>query len=195
MIVESICFALSGYFMKASDEFIDEKNNVYLAIITGLLCVIFTLYVSIINGDAACIFISILVGTGLAKKVDSVNHIISAIIFIVVLIIVGIPHFSLLCLVLCIIAVYLDEKGNDLMDEKEEKGLNLSIIEKLLKYRYITRITVLILSLLGLIELLLPNAIGFHGLFFKPETIICFYLFDLFYHYSNQLTDRFNNIF
>ena len=77
MIIDAICFALSRYFMKLSDELTDEQNNLPLAIITGILCVIFTVYVSINNGDAACIFISILIGTALAYKVDSGNHIIN----------------------------------------------------------------------------------------------------------------------
>ena len=66
MIVEIICYALSGFFMKISDELIDESNHLYLAIITGLLCVFFTLAISTTNGDATCIFISILIGTALA---------------------------------------------------------------------------------------------------------------------------------
>ena len=65
--------------MKLSDEFMDEAGNKKLAIITDILCVIFTLLVSVTNSDAACIFLSILIGTALASKVDSINHIISAI--------------------------------------------------------------------------------------------------------------------
>lgn len=195
MIVDAICFSLSGYFMKASDEFMDEKNNLLWAIVTGVLCVFFTVYVSVRNGDATCIFISILVGTALANKVDNIPHILSAILFIAMLIIIGMPHFSLLCLLFCIIAAYLDEKGNDLMDEKEEKGLSLNFLEKLLKYRYLMKITIFILSFLGLIQILFPHMFYVDGLFFEPITIIYFYLFDLFYEFSNVLTDGFNNIF
>lgn len=195
MIIDALCFALSGYFMKASDEFMDEKNNTIMAIITGILCVIFTVYISITNGDATCIFISILAGTALAFKVDSINHILSAILLIIVLSILGFPHFSLLCLILCTLAAYLDEKGNDLMDEKEDQGLELNLVEKLLKYRYIMKVTVFILSLFGLIQLILPNTFLDNYMFFEPMTIIYFYLFDLFYEFSNDLTDCFNNIF
>ncbi len=195
MILDAICFALSGYFMKTSDEYIDEKDNLPLAVITGILCVFFTLLVCSYNGDAACIFISILVGTALAFKVDSINHIISAILFIIILYLIGIPHFSWLCLVICIIAAYLDEKGNDFADEKEENMKYLSNLDKLLKYRYVLKISVFVLSLLTLIKIIIPNTFLDGFLFFEPITIVYFYLFDLCYEFSNELTDRFNDLF
>lgn len=194
MLVDAICFALSGFFMKASDEFADEKDNTIMAIITGFLCVIFSLYVSHINGDATCIFISILIGTGLALKVDTINHIMSAIIFLLILFTIGFPQVSPFCLVLSIIAAYADERGNDYADEKENKGLELNFFEKLLKYRYIFKFTVLLLSLLGLIQYFNPNFLG-NMMFFKPITIVYFYLFDLSYEFSNTLVDGFNDIF
>lgn len=195
MILDAICFALSGYFMKTSDEFIDEKNNLPMAIITGIICVFFTLLVSSYNGDAACIFISILIGTALAFKVDCINHILSAVLFILLLYIIGIPHFSWLCLILCIIAAYLDEKGNDLTDEKEEIFGYLSDLDKLLKYRYVMKITVFILSLLTLIKIIFPNTFLDGFLFFEPITIVYFYIFDLCYEFSEVLTDRVNDLF
>ncbi len=195
MIIDALCFALSGYFMKASDEYKDNEDNLYYAIITGVLCVIFTLWVSINNGDAACIFISILVGTALAYKVDTFNHILSAVLFILLLLIFGFPHFSWLCLILCTIAAYLDEKGNDLIDEKEKSGEDLTIIDKLLKYRYVMKITVFILSLLTLIKILIPGTFLDGLLFFQPITIVYFYLFDLCYEFYEDLSDRFNDIF
>ena len=195
MIIDAICFALSGYFMKLSDELTDEQNNLPLAIITGILCVIFTVYVSINNGDAACIFISILIGTALAYKVDSINHIISAILLVIILLILGVPRFSWLCLLLCVIAAYIDEKGNDLIDKKEENYENLSIFDQLLKYRYVMKTTILVLSLLGLIKILFPNTFLDGFLFFQPITIVYFYLFDLAYEFHKNLTDGINYVF
>ena len=195
MILDAICFALSGYFMKTSDEFIDEKNNLPLAIISGILCVFFTLVVSSYNGDAACIFISILIGTALAFKVDNINHILSAVLFVILLYIIGFPHFSWLCLIICTIAAYIDEKGNDLIDEKEEVFGYLSNLDKLLKYRYVMKITVFVLSLLTLIKIIFPNTFLDGFLFFEPITIVYFYLFDLCYEFSEVLTDRVNDLF
>lgn len=194
MIFDALCFALSGYFMKTSDDLMDEDNNLILAVITDILCAIISIYLSVNNADAACIFISIILGTGLALKIDSFNHILAAILWIVILIILGVPNFSFICLIICTIAVYLDEKGNDYVDEKEKKGMDLSLVDKLLKYRYVTKITVLILSLFGLINYIFPNSISW-GLYFNPVTIVYFYLFDLSYEFSRKLTDIFNNIF
>ncbi|OED30059.1 hypothetical protein [Methanosphaera sp. WGK6] len=191
MFLDAICFALSGFFMKISDEAMDEKNNILLAIITGIICVIATILVSINSGDAACIFISILVGTALAQKVDSINHIISAILLIVILLLIGIPQFSYITLIICIIAAFIDEKGNDIADEKEENKEEYGLIDKFFKYRYTMKIVVLILSLLGLITNLL-NYSFLTGYFFEPLTFIYFYLFDLSYEFAGL---TFNGIY
>lgn len=181
--------------MKLSDEYMDEKDNLFYAVIAGVFCVIFTLWVSLINGDAACIFISILVGTALAHKVDTYNHMLSALLFILILLLLGIPHFSWICLILCTAAAFLDEVGHDLIEEKEKNGKYLTIIDKLLKYRYVMKVTVLMLSLLTVIKILLPGTFLDGFLFFEPITIVYFYLFDLGYEFCEELTYRFNNIF
>ena len=190
MIFDALCFALSGYFMKTSDDLMDEENNLIFAIITGILCTVISIYLSVTNADAACIFLSIILGTGLACKLDSFNHVLSAVLFILILIIIGVPNFSFICLIICTLAIYLDEKGNDFADEKEEKGLNLTFVQKLLKYRYLTKITVLILSLLGLIHFIFPNFFNL-GIYFSPITIVYFYLFDLSYEFSNKINGFF----
>lgn len=200
MLFDAICFALSGFFMKISDEAMDEKNNKILAIITGILCVIFTVLVSIKNGDAACIFIGILVGNALAYKVDSINHIISAILLIVVLIVLGVPHFGWICLIICIIAAFIDEKGNDISDEKEERiknnlNENYSLIDKFFKYRYTLKVAVLILSILGLLNIILPNSPLDGWYFFEPLTFVYFYLFDLCYEFAGSYFNRIYNFF
>ncbi len=180
--------------MKISDEAMDEKNNAILAIITGIICVLATIFVSINNGDAACVFISILIGTALAQKVDSINHIISAILLIVILLIMGVPNFSYLALVICIIAAFIDEKGNDKSDEKEENGGEYRFIDKFFKYRYTMKVAVLVLSLLGLINILL-NYSFINGYFFEPLTFIYFYLFDLSYEFAGLTFNRIYDIF
>lgn len=163
--------------------------------ITGILCVVVTVIVCVNNGDAACIFISIIIGTSLAYKLDNYNHILSTILFILILLIIGVPHFSWLCLILCTIAAFFDENCNDLMDKKEEEMEKLSFTDKLLKYRYLLKITVFVLSSLTLIKIMFPNTFLDGILFFQPITIIYFYLFDLDYEFSNKLTKGFNNIF
>ena len=196
MLVDAICYALSGFFMKFSDEAMDIKNNKILAIITDVLCVIFTLIVSIRNGDAACIFLSILIGTAIAHKVDSINHIIAAILFIIILLYVGLPKFSWLCLMICIIANVLDEYGNDKYDKKiEESNEEETFLDKFFKYRYVLKITVLILSLLGLLNLVFNNLIISEIQFFEPLTFILFYIYDLSYEFAGASFDRIYNVF
>lgn len=192
MIFEAICFALSGFFMKISDEASDEKNNMLISIISGLLCVLFTVLVSTKNADATCIFLSILIGTALAFKVDSLNHILSAILLIILLLLLDVPSFNWICLLICIIAVFVDEKGNDNYDKKEKEGLTLNFLDKLFKYRYTLKITVLILSIFGLLNYLIPNLNLFS---FEPITIIYFYMFDLSYEFAEVSFNRIYDIF
>lgn len=196
MLFELVCFAFSGFFMKLSDEFMDTKENKMMAIIADIICVIFTIAVSVSNGDAACIFLSILFGTFLANKVDTINHVISAILLIVLLLYVGVPSFSWYCLLICIIANYIDEKGNDKSDEIEEnenekKGLLYSFF----KYRCTLKVVVLILSLMGLLKLWYPNSILGGLLVFTPVTFIYLYAFDLSYEFANLIFDRLYNFF
>lgn len=192
MIFEAICFALSGFFMKISDEASDEKNNMLMSIISGLLCVLFTVLVSTKNADATCIFLSILIGTVLAFKVDSLNHILSAILLIILLLLLGVPSFNWICLLICIIAVFVDEKGNDNYDKKEKEGVALNFLDKLFKYRYTLKITVLILSIFGLLNYLIPNLNLFS---FEPITIIYFYMFDLSYEFAEVSFNRIYDFF
>lgn len=194
MIFEAISFALSGFFMKISDELVDEKNKFFYSIIAGVLCVFFAVWVSSVDADAFCIFLSILIGTGLASKIDSVSHILSAVLFIILLFIMGFPEFSWLCLMLCTLSAFIDEKGNDISDEKEKTNKNLGFMYTFFKYRYLMKITVFILSLMGLLQIFYPYFLsGF--VFFKPVMIVYFYLFDLSYEFSGYLFDRFDNLF
>lgn len=178
--------------MKISDEASDEKNNTLMSIIGGLLCVLFTVLVSTKNADATCIFLSILIGTVLAFKVDSLNHILSAILLIILLLLLGVPSFNWICLLICIIAVFVDEKGNDNYDKKEKEGVALNFLDKLFKYRYTLKITVLILSIFGLLNYLIPNLNLFS---FEPITIIYFYMFDLSYEFAEVSFNRIYDIF
>ncbi|MCI5867750.1 MAG: hypothetical protein SOZ23_06715 [Methanosphaera sp.] len=177
--------------MKLSDEFMDEAGNKKLAIITDILCVIFTLLVSVTNSDAACIFLSILIGTALASKVDSINHIISAILFIVILAIAGFPHFSLVCLVVCTIAAFVDEKGNDYSDKQIENNKG-GFITTFFKYRYALKIAVLLFSLIGIVNMYLPGSM-FCNFNFSAITFVDFLLFDLSYEFIGSHFNRINN--
>ncbi len=195
MLFDLLCFSLSGAFMKISDEAMDGKNNKILAIITGILCVIFTIMVSVKNGDAACIFLSILIGTALSSKVDSINHILSAVLFVIILLLLGFPNFGFVPLVVCSIAAFIDEKGNDIADQKEKNSEKWGLIDTLFKYRYALKIAVLIFSLIGLLNMYFPISSFIGGNYFEPLAIIYFYFFDLCYEFVASFFDRIYEIF
>lgn len=179
--------------MKLSDELMDVKHNTTLSVIADILCVIFTLLISTTSGDAACIFISILIGTALASKVDSINHILAAIIFVIILFIAGFPHFSLICLIFCTLAAFLDEKGNDISDVKIENGDDGGFITTFFKYRYLMKLTVFIFSMIGVINMYLDGSM-FLSFNFAPVTFIYFYLFDICYELVGSYFNRVDNL-
>lgn len=181
--------------MKLSDELLDESDNLYLAIVMGLLCVSFSLYLSLNSGDAACIFLSILIGTFLASKVDTINHVISAVLFVILFLILKVPYFSWYALGLCTITAYIDEKGNDKSDEMESlSSSDKGLFYKFFKYRYALKVAVFILSLLGLFKVVFGGFLADYY-FFDPWTIVYFYAFDLSYEAAGLFFKRFDYLF
>ncbi len=145
-------YTLSGFFMKISDDEYDEKSNLFSAIILGIICGIATAYASSINLDAACIFIAILLGNILALKVDGLHHIATMVSFLIFLVILGFPQFtisSIAVIVICIIGAIIDEKGND----NEELYAKSKFLEYFFDYRFTLKVIILILSLSGLLDI------------------------------------------
>ena len=81
--------------MKYSDDLVDINGNLFYASIFGVLCAIASAVAAIYNFEAAYIFIAIPIGNILALKVDGIHHILTLVIFIVLLLIFGIPQLSL----------------------------------------------------------------------------------------------------
>ncbi|HNS25737.1 MAG: hypothetical protein QM405_07695 [Euryarchaeota archaeon] len=185
MLIEAIFYPLAGFFMKISDDALDEKKNMGLAVFSGLICVLAIGYLSVNSSDAATIFIGIMVGTFLSGKVDRLAHIITLIIFLSILVIFGIPPLGIIALLICTIAAYLDEMGNDSSWLKSKKKLNIFF-----KYRLALKLAVLFLAMGGLIQYLHPEYSGI--ILFQPETFIYFLLFDLAYEVAGLL---FNTIY
>ena len=94
---------------------------------------------------------------------------------------------------LCIIAAYIDEKGNDFSDNKEENNEEVTLVDKFFKYRYALKVTVLIISLIGLLFRFFSITQEIY--LFNPMTFICFYLFDLSYEFVGLYFDRFYDLF
>jgi len=184
MFLEAALYALSGFFMKFSDDALDEKNNTILGVASGILCVAGIGYLAVNFPDAATIFLAILLGTLLSAKVDKLGHLVTFIIFLVILFIWGIPTIGLISLALCTLAAWLDEVGND-----RESLKGIKIVETFFKYRFCLKIMVLILSILGGLTIIFPLQIpGIN--FFQPVTFIYFMLFDLAYELAGLKFDR-----
>jgi len=180
MILEAILYASSGFFMKFSDDALDMENNTLLGVVSGLICVAGIGYLSVNFPDAATIFLAILIGTLFSGKVDKLGHIVTLVIFLAILAIFGLPSIGLGALIICTLAAWVDEVGNDHESLKGKK-----IVETFFNYRFTMKIAVLVLALLGIFYPLQLQ--GFH-----PLTFIYFLLFDLAYEMAGL---KFNRIY
>lgn len=182
MFLEAALYALSGFFMKFSDDAMDQKNNTLLGVISGILCVAGIGYLAVNFSDAATIFLAILLGTLISAKVDKIGHFVTLIFFAAILFIWSLPTIGIITLAICTIAAWLDEVGND---RKSFKGIK--IVETFFNYRCALKIVVFILSILGGLQLIYQIS----GLnFFQPITFIYFMLFDLAYEMAGLKFDR-----
>ncbi len=177
MNFEPLLYAMSGFFMKLSDDAYDRKKNILLAIVAGILCGAFIGYLAVTSADAACIFIAILIGTILSLKVDSLNHIAALILFVLIIVYIGIPAIGVITLVICSIAAFLDEIGND-NKWVQKRG---SKLKNFFDYRFTLKITVLIFAVLGLLQTTFTG-LKIPGIqYFQFQTFIYFLLFDISY--------------
>jgi hypothetical protein len=162
--------------MKISDDAHDRKNNNRLGIIAAVICGISIGYLAVTNADAAVIFLGILIGTLLAWKVDCMNHILSLLIFLGIILIIGIPTIGYLTLIICAAAALLDELGND-----STWIIRNNIIYNFFQYRFTLKIAILLLAVLGVIKFWIP-ALQISGLqFLSFYTFLFFCLFEISY--------------
>jgi hypothetical protein len=191
VFLEAMLYALSGFFMKFSDDAMDLKNNTALGVVSGLICVVAIGYLALNFSDAATIFLAILLGTLLSAKVDKLGHLVTLLVFVAILFVWGIPTIGILTLAICTIAAWLDEVGND---RESLKGIKL--VETFFNYRCALKIVVLIFSILGGLSLNYQIP-GMN--FFQPITFIYFMLFDLAYELAglkfHRIYDGLNSIY
>lgn len=119
-IILAILFILSGFFMKYSDDLYNVNHNRTLSTFLGIICAIASVAATLYNTDAAYIFISILIGNIIVLKVDGIHHIVTLVVFTVVLLFAGIPDLSLVILLICILGIISDEIGHELLPTKTE---------------------------------------------------------------------------
>ena len=193
MNIEPVLYAFSGLVMKLSDDAYDRKKNIILAIVAGILCGLFIGYLAVTSADAACIFIAILIGTILSLKVDSLNHIAALLLFVLIVVYIGIPTIGIITLLICSVAAFLDEIGND------NKWIKNRKVKIFFEYRFTLKIAVLLFAVLGLLQFTYPGLIIPGVQYFLLQTFVYFILFDLFYELAglkfNTIYDGLNSIF
>lgn len=159
--------------MKYSDDLFDEKDNLAFASVFGIFCGIASALASLYSIEAAYIFIAIPIGNILALKVDGLHHIITLIIYIVILLIGGIPELSLVVLLICILAALSDEVGHELICKvTQNKFWNLFF-----EYRFVMKIVIFLLAVCGV---------------FSFWIFLCFILFEISYTCAGILFEKFN---
>ena len=159
--------------MKYSDDLFDVKHNLTFATVFGVFCGIASALASVYSIEAAYIFIAILIGNLIALKVDGIHHIITLIIFIVILLIGGIPDMNLVVLLICILAAFSDEVGHELISKvTQNKFLNLFF-----EYRFVMKVVILILAVCGV---------------FNIWIFACFILFEISYVTAGILFESLN---
>lgn len=148
-IILAFLFLLSGFFMKYSDDFFDENHDLVFATVFGILCAITSAAATIYSVEAAYIFIAILIGNLLVFKVDGIHHIFTLILFLVILLICGIPELSIIVLLICTLAAIADEVGHESIPRvTENKFLNLFF-----EYRCVMKVVILLLAVYGVFSI------------------------------------------
>ena len=159
--------------MKYSDDLFDVNDNLAFASVFGVFCGIASALASVYSVEAAYIFLAILIGNFIALKVDGMHHIITLIIFIVILLVGGIPDLSLVILLICILAALSDEIGHELISNvTQNKFLNLFF-----EYRFVMKIVIFLLAVCGV---------------FNIWIFVCFILFEISYVAAGILFENFN---
>jgi len=194
-VLEILLYPLSGFLMKISDDMHDKKNNKQLGILAGILCGILIGFLVTINVDAAYIFFGVFIGTFLAKKINCINHIVTAMIFLIIVFIFGFPAVGIGTVIICTIAAYIDEIGND--NKKIYRKSRL--LETFFEYRFALKTTILVLAFLGLMSSYYPpfKIYGIH--FMAGQTFILFLTFEMAYEFAgikfDSIYDKFYNKF
>lgn len=179
-MLEILLYPLSGFFMKLSDDMHDKKNNQFLGIIAGIFCGLSLGYLVTISTDAAYIFFAVFIGTLLAKKINCINHLLTAIIFLGVAFLLGFPPIGIATLIILTLAAYIDEMGNDNTGiYKKSKFMQIFF-----EYRFALKTTIIVLALFGVINSLYPNFQIYGVHFLQLQTVLLFLFFEMSYEFA-----------
>ena len=135
--------------MKYSDDLFDEKHDLVFATVFGILCAVTSAAATLYSVEAAYIFIAIIIGNLIALKIDGIHHIVTLILFLIIILIFGIPELSLVILLICILAALGDEVGHELISNvTENRFLNLFF-----EYRFVMKVVILLLAVCGVFDI------------------------------------------
>lgn len=172
-IILAILFCLSGFFMKYSDDLVDVNDNVLFASVFGLLCAIASGLAALYSVDAAYILLAIPIGNLLAMKIDGMHHVITFIVFLIILLIGGFPHLNLIILLICVLGALSDEIGHELIPKAtQNRFLNLFF-----EYRFVMKIVIFLLAVCGV---------------FNIWIFVCFLAFEISYVFAGIVFDGLN---
>ena len=157
--------------MKISDDAYDEKKNLLMATIFGVLCAIVSGAAAVSYSGATYVFFGILIGNLLALKIDGIHHVIALILFILICIVFGLPELSFAIVLTCILAALSDEVGHELIANYTQNMFLILFFE----YRFIMKIVIFLLCLFGFISF---------------WTFIFFILFELAYVMAEWLFEK-----
>jgi len=170
-----LLFPVSGFLMKVADDAEDELGRPLTGMVAGALCGLSSGVLSTADTAAACIFLGIFAGTLLSCKIDCPSHVLAAAVFIMVLLLGGLPSLSIPALVACTAAAYVDEYGND-NQRVYEKG---PFFRLFFDYRFSLKAVIVILAVISLL--------GISDTAFGPSTVLFFILFELAYEIAGRI--------
>ncbi|WP_084266391.1 hypothetical protein [Methanobrevibacter filiformis] len=176
--------------MKFSDDEYDENSNKLMASILAIFSGILMGYLASNTIDASYIFLTIIIAGILSLKIDGIHHVISLIFFILTCVIFNfftgpLLGLSLATLIICILAEYIDEIGND-----NSKFYKNKFLKFFFDYRLTLEFTVLILALLGVYSSLTGFNIPYVH-FIDFSVFIYFLTFDLGYIIAGVIFQKF----
>lgn len=152
-----LSYAILGAGIKYIDEAFDEKTfNKKIALIVAPLLGVLWAYTMLINPVSATILLAIIFGIFIKGKIDNLAHLIGLSVILLIVFLAGVELLIPVLIVLATAAL-LDEIGNDLVDrygEKlDEKKAWYKIIATFFDQRWMLKIAILGLALLGVISI------------------------------------------
>jgi len=153
MYIYLLTYPLLGAGLKYIDDAFDKKTfNKKFALILAPLLGILWVYTMFINQFSATILFAIMLGVALRGKIDNYAHLAGTLVIVAIIPFIGLS-LMVIPLIFLATAAFLDEFGNDLVDNYLSKHENISFSKKFLKtffdQRWMTKIAVLYVVLLG----------------------------------------------